>query len=136
MKIDNVSEVKETLSNIKTLFEDIDDLKKELERKIKQKEAEQDDYLHEIELGNLNGIDLVRAARKLKEIRKERRIFKDKLELINTLKGYTDKFITKGIIADTNQVISNIDSLLKNQENRYYTPKVAKNLKCAQKIKK
>ena len=56
MKIDNVDEVKELLVDIDILFSNLDDIKKTLEEKIRQKEAEQEDYLHEIELGNLNGI--------------------------------------------------------------------------------
>ena len=50
----------------------------------------------------------MKVAKKLIETRKERREFKNKLELINTLKGYADKYITKGIIADTKQVIKNV----------------------------
>ena len=105
MKIDNVDEVKELLVDVDILFSNLDDIKKELEEKIRQKEAEQEDYLHEIELGNLNGIQLTGVAKQLKQTRKERRVFKDKLDLINTLKGYTDKYITKGIIGDTKQAI-------------------------------
>lgn len=36
-------------------------------------------------------------------------------------------------MADTRQVIINIDTLKSNQENREYTAKVVKNLKCAKK---
>ncbi len=41
MKIDDVDEVKELLVDIDILFSDLDDIKKELEEKIRQKEAEQ-----------------------------------------------------------------------------------------------
>lgn len=131
MKIDDVDEVKELLVDIDILFSNLDDIKKELEEKIRQKEAEQEDYLHEIELGNLNGIQLTGVAKQLKQTRKERRVFKDKLDLINTLKGYTDKYITKGIIGDTKQAIKNIEMLESNHKTREYVPRIIKNLRCA-----
>jgi hypothetical protein len=135
VKIDNVDEVKELLVDIDILFSNLDDIKKELEEKIRQKEAEQEDYLHEIELGNLNGIQLTGVAKQLKQTRKERRAFKDKLDLINTLKGYTDKYITKGIIGDTKQAIKNIEMLESNHKTREYVPRIIKNLRCAKKRK-
>jgi hypothetical protein len=135
VKIDNVDEVKELLVDIDILFSNLDDIKKELEEKIRQKEAEQEDYLHEIELGNLNGIQLTGVAKQLKQTRKERRVFKDKLDLINTLKGYTDKYITKGIIGDTKQAIKNIEMLESNHKTREYVPRIIKNLRCAKKRK-
>lgn len=135
MKIDNVDEVKELLVDVDILFSNLDDIKKELEEKIRQKEAEQEDYLHEIELGNLNGIQLTGVAKQLKQTRKERRVFKDKLDLINTLKGYTDKYITKGIIGDTKQAIKNIEMLEFNHKTREYVPRIIKNLRCAKKRK-
>ena len=135
MKIDNVDEVKGLLIDIDILFSNLDDIKKELEEKIRQKEAEQEDYLHEIELGNLNGIQLTGVAKQLKQTRKERRVFKDKLDLINTLKGYTDKYITKGIIGDTKQAIKNIEMLESNHKTREYVPRIIKNLRCAKKKK-
>lgn len=135
MKIDNVDEVKELLVDIDILFSNLDDIKKELEEKIRQKEAEQEDYLHEIELGNLNGIQLTGVVKQLKQTRKERRVFKDKLDLINTLKGYTDKYITKGIIGDTKQAIKNIEMLESNHKTREYVPRIIKNLRCAKKRK-
>lgn len=135
MKIDNVDEVKELLVDVDILFSNLDDIKKELEEKIRQKEAEQEDYLHEIELGNLNGIQLTGVAKQLKQTRKERRVFKDKLDLINTLKGYTDKYITKGIIGDTKQAIKNIEMLESNHKTREYVPRIIKNLRCSKKRK-
>ncbi len=135
MKIDDIEESKILLLEMEELFESLDDVKKELETKIDLKGAEQEDYLHELELAKLNGREIIKVANALIKTRKERRQLKDKLELVNTLKGYTDKYITKGIIADTRQAISNIDTLKSNQETREYTPRVIKDLKCAKKKK-
>ena len=131
MQIDNIEESKILLLEIEQLFIELDDIKKELESKIYLKGAEQEDYLHELELGNLSGLEILKVSKELIRTRKERRVLKDKLEVINTLKGYTDKYITKGIIADTRQAISNIDTLINNQQTRKYTPRVVKDLKCA-----
>lgn len=105
MQIDNIEETKRLLMDVEDMFTNLDDVKKDIESKIRRKEAEQEDYLHELELAKLNGIEIMQVAKELIKTRKERRILKDKLELINTLKGYSDKFITKGIIADTKQAI-------------------------------
>lgn len=135
MRIDNIEEMKILLIEIEEVFTYLDDVKKDIENKICIKEAEQEDYLHELELAKLNGIEIMKVANALIKTRKERRILKNKLELINTLKGYTDKYITKGIIADTKQAIQNINTLKSNQEAKEYTPRVVKGLKCAKKKK-
>lgn len=133
MQIENTEEVKELMQNIEYLFTNIDDIKSKLEAEIKIKEAEQEDYLHEFELAKLNGIEIMGVAKALIKTRKERRILKNKLETVNTLKGYTDKYIAKGIIAETRQAVKNIETLKNNQETREYTPRIVKNLKCAKK---
>lgn len=131
MQLDNMEEVKILMLEIENLFMNLDEKKKEIENAIEVKEAEQRDYLHELELAKLNGIEIMQVAKELIKTRKARRVLKDKLELINTLKGYTDKFINKGIIAETRQAIQNIDTLKSNHETREYIPRVVKNLKCA-----
>lgn len=135
MQLDNMEEVKILLQDIENLFMNLEDYKKELENQISIKEAEQEDYLHELELGNLNGIEIMKVSKSLIKTRKERRNLKDKLDLIKTLKGYVDEYIKKGIIAQTKQVITNIDTLKSNLDSREYTPKVIKELKCAKKSK-
>ena len=55
--------------------------------------------------------------------------------LVSTIKPYTSKFITKGICAETDTTIKNIETLKRNQENRQYTPRVLQDLKCAKKRK-
>ena len=59
----------------------------------------------------------------------------NKIDLINTIKPYASKFITKGICAETDTTIKNIETLKSNQENRQYTPRIIKDLKCAKKKK-
>lgn len=135
MQIDSVEDMKNLLIDIENLFMNLDEKKKCIENEIRIKEAEQEDYLHELELAKLNGIEIMKVANALIKTRKSRRILKDKLELVNTVKGYSDKYINKGIIADTKQVIKNINTLVNNQNTREYTARVIKDLKCAKKGK-
>lgn len=135
MQLDNMEEVKKAITDFKSIFTSIYDVKKELEDQLSIKDDETTDYLHELELGNLNAIEVMATAKKLIHSRKERRIIKEKLELIKTTKGFVDNYIVKGIVGDLEQVVENIDTLKRNQENRQYTPRILKDLKCAKKKK-
>lgn len=135
MQLDNTEDVKKLLADIENLFSNLDDIKINLEKQIRIKDDETIDYLHELELGNLSCFEISKVSKDLIRTRKERRIFKDKLELVNTIKGYSDKYITKGIITDTKNAIRNIDTLINNHNTRGYVPKVVKDLKCARQRK-
>lgn len=131
MQLNNIEEARKTLVDFKSFFTQIYDVKKDLENKLALKDDETVDYLHELELGDLNAIELMKTAKKLITVRKERRVLKDKLELIKTEKGFVDIYIAKGIVNELDRAIENIDTLKKFQENRKYFPKVIKDLKCA-----
>lgn len=135
MVIENMQQTIELLKNIKDFFFNIDETEKRLNTELYNKEGERDDLLHEIELSKLNAIERMQTYSRLETVLKERRIIKDKIELINTIKPYTSKFITKGICAETDTTIKNIETLKSNQESRQYTPRVIKDLKCAKKKK-
>ena len=113
----------------------MEDTEKRLSTELSNKEAERDDLLHEIELSKLNAIERMQVYAKLEKVLQERRIIKDKIALVNTMKPYSNKYIEKGICAETNITIKNIETLKSNQANRQYTPRILKDLKCA-KVKK
>ena len=135
MVIENMQQALDLLKNIKEFFYNIDETEKKLNTELYNKEGERDDLLHEIELSKLNAIEIMSTYKKLETVLKERRCIKDKIDLINTIKPYTSKFITKGICAETDTTIKNIETLKSNQENRQYTPRIIKDLKCAKKRK-
>lgn len=135
MKIDNIEEVKILLLEVEDLFMNLDEEKKKIESQVNLKDAETIDYLHELELGNLNGIEIMKISKELIKSRKERRILKNKLELLKILKGYTDIFINKGILSQTRQAIQNIENLEHHFATREYKAHVVKGLKCAKKKK-
>lgn len=135
MQIDNMEETLELLNNINYFFKNIDEIDKKLQIDLHNKEGERDDLLHEIELSKLSIGERSRTYSHLEKVLQERRIIKDKIDLINTIKPYTNKYIMKGIFAETDITIKNIETLRSNQENRQYTPRVLKDLKCAKKNK-
>lgn len=135
MVIENMQQTLELLGSIKDFFFNIEETEKKLNTELYNKEGERDDLLHEIELSKLNAIERMQTYSRLETVLKERRTIKDKIELINTIKPYTSKFITKGICAETDITIKNIETLKSNQESRQYTPRVIKDLKCAKKKK-
>lgn len=121
----------EILKNTGTFFTTIEDIEKMLNTQLVNKEAERDDLLHEIEISKLNAIEIMSVYKKLETVLHERREIKDRMLLVGTLKGYSNKYITKGILADTRQAIQNVETLKKNIETRKYTPRILKDLKCA-----
>ena len=131
MVIEDMQQSLELLENIKYFFYNIEEIEKKLNIDLRNKEYERDDLLHEIELSKLNAIEIMAVYKVLQE----RRIIKDKIDLVSTIKPYTSKFITKGICAETDTTIKNIETLKRNQENRQYTPRVLQDLKCAKKKK-
>ena len=135
MIIENMQQTIALLKDIKEFFYNIDETERKLNTELYNKEGERDDLLHEIELSKLNAIEIMSTYKKLETVLKERRCIKDKIDLINTIKPYASKFITKGICAETDTTIKNIETLKSNQENRQYTPRIIKDLKCAKRKK-
>ena len=135
MQIENMEKTLDLLENIKYFFLHLDETEKKLNTELYNKEGEKDDLLHEIELSKLNAIERMQIYSRLETVLQERRIIKDKIDLINTIKPYTSKFITKGICAETDITIKNIETLKSNQESRQYTPRIIIDIKCAKKKK-
>ncbi len=135
MEIENMQQTLGLLKNINYFFYNMEETEKKLKSNLIDKEAERDDLLHEIELSKLNAIEIMGVYKKLETVLKERRIIKDKIDLINTIKPYSNKFITKGICSETETTIKNIETLKRNQDNRQYTPRILQDLKCAKKRK-
>ena len=61
---------------MKNFFENIDTLKIDLENQVKETEYARNDLLHELELANLNAAEMMKVAKTLKEVLKERRKYK------------------------------------------------------------
>lgn len=122
----------EFLIEMKSFFENINELKVTLEEQIKETECARNDLLHELELANLNAVEMTKVAKTLKKVLKERRVYKDELNKVMTLKGFTDKYNNKLIVGDIIVVLKNLRTLEKNKENRSYKPRRITNLKCVE----
>lgn len=135
MKIDNIDEVEAFAKEMNYFFTYIERTNSDLKNELRVKELEQDDLLHEIELSKLNAFELSKVAVRLRDVRQERRVIKDKLEFISTLKGFSDKYNNKLITGDIAQLLKNIRMLKENWDTRIYKTRVLEDLKIS-KIKK
>ena len=136
MKIDNIDEVEEFAKEMNYFFTYIERTNSDLKNELRIKELEQDDLLHEIELSKLNAFELSKVAVRLRNVRQERRVIKDKLEFISTLKGFADKYNNKLITGDIAQLLKNIKKLKDNWETRIYKTRVLEDLKISKMKKK
>lgn len=136
MKIDNIDEVEEFAKEMNYFFTYIERTNSDLKNELRIKELEQDDLLHEIELSKLNAFELSKVAVRLRNVRQERRVIKDKLEFISTLKGFADKYNNKLITGDIAQLLKNIKKLKDNWKTRIYKTRVLEDLKISKMKKK
>ena len=133
MKFEDTKDIKMFVEEMQDFFNSLSDEEEKMNKELYKCNGIQDDLLHEIELADLNAIELMKVAKELKKNRLERRKIKNNLTLIGTLKPFNKRFIEKGILAETSQLIKNIDMYEKTLEERGYTPRVLENLKCAKK---
>lgn len=75
----------ELRTQLKEAFDDIDAYRKELSQKISEYDSQEQDLLHYIENEICDAVDLVKIASKLKEIRRQRRVYKVEYERLQTV---------------------------------------------------
>lgn len=121
--------VEEILIIMKNFFEGIGKEHSELLEELTNKELEQQDLLHELELSNLDAVEITKVAIKLKKVRKERRVIKNDIERVKIIKNYTDKYNNRFIVNEINVLIKELKKLKKRQENRKYEPRILKDIK-------
>lgn len=123
----------EILKIMKDFFEGIDIEHSNLLQELSNKEAEQQDLLHELELNKLNAVEITKVAIDLKKVRKERRVIKNDIERVKTIKSFTDKYNNKFIVNEIKTLIKELYKLQKRQNNRQYEPRILKNRKIGEK---
>ena len=123
----------EILKIMKDFFEGIDIEHSNLLQELSNKEAEQQDLLHELKLNNLNAVEITKVAIDLKKVRKERRVIKNDIERVKIIKNFTDKYNNKFIANEIKVLIKELYKLQKRQENRQYEPRVLKDRKIGEK---
>ena len=116
----------EILKIMKSFFEGIEEEHSNLLQELANKEAEQQDLLHELELNNLNAVEITKVAIDLKRVRKERRLIKNDIERVKMIKNFTDKYNNKFIGNEIKVLIKELYKLQKRQNNRQYEPRILK----------
>lgn len=125
--------VEEILEIMKNFFENIEKEYSELLEGLADKEAEQQDLLHELELNNLNAVEISKVAIELRKVRKDRRLMKNDIERIKIIKNFTDKYNNKFITNEIKVLIKELYKLKNRQDNRKYEPRILKNKKIGEK---
>lgn len=112
----------ETLKYMLVFFQDIDKRLKELSNEQSIADTKQDEILHYIENHNLSASQSCKLIKQLKKVRKERRLVKDEIDTIRSLKDtFVDKYKNKFIEKDIMQALKNLKALENKQNNPKYT---------------
>lgn len=112
----------ETLKYMLVFFQDIDKRLKELSNEQSIADTKQDEILHYIENHNLSASQSCKLIKQMKKVRKERRLVKDEIDTIRSLKDtFVDKYKNKFIEKDIMQALKNLKALENKQNNQKYT---------------
>ena len=101
-------------------FQDTDKRLKELREEQSKWDIKQDEILHYIENHKLDAVKGCKLLKILKQVREERRIVKNEIDVVQSLKAtFIDKYKNKFIEKDIMQALKS----LKELENRQNSPK-------------
>lgn len=112
--------VEELMQYMLKLFNDTSNKLHEEYEKLSQKDMELSDLDHYIEIHSLKSYELAKIGRLRKTLREERREIKNNIEMIETIKKFTDKYNNKLITGDIIQNLKEQGTLRKKQENPKY----------------
>ena len=87
------------------------------------------DYLHSLELDNLDYKERSKIATKLATNRKDRRYYKDKVEEYQPIIEFLNNPQNKKVINELKNVLGQVRKQEEYHKNRFYVPKVLKNKK-------
>lgn len=103
-------------------FQDTDKRLKDLREELSKWDIIQDEILHYIEIHNLDAIKSCKLMKLLKEIRTGRRIVKNEIDIVQSLKAtFIDKYKNKFIEKDIMQALKSLKELENKQNNPKYT---------------
>ena len=112
----------EILKYMLVFFQDIDKRLKELSNKQSIADMKQDEILHYIENHKLSASQSCKLVKQLKKVRNERRLIKNEIDIIHSLKDtFVDKYKNKFIEKDIIQALKNLKQLENKQNNPKYT---------------
>ena len=112
----------ETLKYMLVFFQNIDKRLNELSKEQSIADIKQDEILHYVENHKLNASQSCKLIKQLKKVREERRLIKDEIDVIRSLKDtFVDKYKNKFIEKDIMQALKNLKALENKQNNPKYT---------------
>ena len=113
-------EVETLMKYMLNLFNNTDKRLNEELQKLSEKDMELSDLDHYIEIHKLKSYELAKIGKLRKTIREERREIKNNIEMIKTVKEFTDKYNNKLITGDIIKNLKEQNDLKKRQENPTY----------------
>ena len=112
----------ELLKYMLNFFQDIDTRLVELRNKQSKCDKKQDEILHYIENHKMDAIKSCKAVKLLQYVRDERRLVKDEIDAISSLKDtFVDKYKNKLIEKDLMLALKNLRELEERKNNPKYT---------------
>lgn len=115
-------EVEDILKYMLNFFQDIDKRLTKLNEKQSEWDIKQDELLHYIENHNLDAAKSCKIIKQLKYVRAERRLVKDEIDVVRSLKDtFVDKYKNKFIEKDLIQALKNLKELEQRKNNPKYT---------------
>lgn len=112
----------ELLKYMLNFFQDIDTRLVELRNKQSKWDKKQDEILHYIENHKMDAIKSCKAVKLLQYVRDERRLVKDEIDAISSLKDtFVDKYKNKLIEKDLMLALKNLRELEERKNNPKYT---------------
>lgn len=111
-------EIKQKINDLSNTIQTLLSEKDNLVNSLSEVNGKEQDILHYIEFNKFNAAEGYKLSKKLQDIRKERRIIKNKIDIINIIKQDNCYDLIYG------KTLERLDGI----ENRKYTPRVLNNL--------
>lgn len=116
-----------TSESISQIIDGLESFKKDYDYNLlmmKKCDDETQDYLHKLELEKLTQNQKAKISTALAKIRKERRIYKDKLEELECCVEFSEKDYTLATINSLKQVLGKVRKVERKRNNRIYKNRV------------
>lgn len=116
--------VSEQLSDFLKFIRDCNTDKKLYTEYVETEDKKTQDILHKIELNTLKRDEKTKIVTKLQEVRRTRREFKDKIEVVEDICKYFEDPTHISMIRDLEQILGKIRKIEERQGNKIYVPRV------------
>lgn len=119
------------MTDFVAVMENAEKLFKQLYDRVGELDQETSDMLHDLEFDTFYRTGGHRKARRIKEIRQERRAAKNTMEIIYPLKEFARA--NRNLRNSVKRMISDMEKIAKDQNSRVYAPRVLDDINIANK---